>query len=56
LKKQGIDPDAMDEQPKKKDYDDSFMKQYQYDYGAEEEEKTDQVEESKEEVLEEPKK
>ena len=34
LKKQGIDPDADAAQPKK-DYDTSFMKQYEYDYGDE---------------------
>ena len=49
LKAQGIDPDAVDE-PKKKEYDDSFLNKYNYDYGNEEEESKDEkVEESKEE-------
>ena len=38
LKKQGIDPDADQEKPKKV-YDTSFMDKYQYDYGEEEEKK-----------------
>ena len=34
LKKQGIDPDADAEKPKK-EYDTSWMEKYSYDYGAE---------------------
>ena len=50
LIKQGIDPDADVE--KKKDYNEDYMKQYQFDYGDEEELAPVEEEESKEETKE----